>query len=184
MLRSVMSVSAVVLLACIAGLLYWNHQSPEKCVERLKDLSGVGTPPPATPKTVASPTPPAPVPEVAPPAPQPKVAVQPEFKKPAMAEAPHGKRTHVVQPGESLWSISKTYYGTPDNYNALAAANGLQAKGGKIRAGQVLVLPDLPAIAAPEASGDNDSALAPAPRAEEEPSEPMPPTLSSARPKE
>ncbi|MEI6231888.1 MAG: LysM domain-containing protein [Planctomycetota bacterium] len=69
---------------------------------------------------------------------------------PAQAAAPKatGKRTHIVQPGESLWSISKKYLGNGELNAKIADCNGLTSKD-RIRAGQVLVIPDgsQPAVA-------------------------------------
>jgi LysM repeat protein len=53
-----------------------------------------------------------------------------------------GKRTHTVQAGESLWTISKTYYGSGDYHARISEANRL--KNNTIRAGQVLVIPAPP----------------------------------------
>lgn len=59
-------------------------------------------------------------------------------------------RTHVVKPGESLWVISKKYYGNAELLTKIAESNNLTSRD-RIRAGQVLVIPDLnaaPAVAA------------------------------------
>src|SRR5439155_1299757 len=75
---------------------------------------------------------------------QPAVLVSP---KPVVAAE---KRTHTVQFGESLWTISKKYLGNGELYSKLAECNGITVKD-KIKLGQVLVIPDLnspiPAIA-------------------------------------
>ena len=178
MLRSVLSVITVVLLATIAFLLYSNYKAPAKSVERLKDLSGLGAPPPP-PVKPAAPTvaPPVSPPQLFPPVPPPPRAITapPALKKPALVETPCGKKTHVVQPGDSLWSISKSYYGTAEHYNYIAAANGLRGDS-KIRAGQVLCLPNLPAEAVEKDKEDHETQTA---HLDDGPFEPLPPTLSA-----
>lgn len=61
-----------------------------------------------------------------------------------------GRRTHVVQSGESLWSISKKYYGKAELLNKIAEGNGITTHD-RIRAGQIIVIPDLNGIVAPPA---------------------------------
>lgn len=65
---------------------------------------------------------------------------------------PSGKRTHIVQPGESLWVISRKYLGSGELNAKIADCNGLASKD-RIRVGQVLIIPDLnaPTRAAAEA---------------------------------
>ena len=60
----------------------------------------------------------------------------------APAAKPTGKRTHIVQPGESLWVISRKYLGNGELNAKLAEANGLSSKD-RIKAGQLLIIPDL-----------------------------------------
>lgn len=55
---------------------------------------------------------------------------------------PSGKRTHIVQPGESLWVISRKYLGSGELNAKIADCNGLSSKD-RIRVGQVLIIPDL-----------------------------------------
>lgn len=52
-----------------------------------------------------------------------------------------GKRTHVVQPGESLWVISKKYLGNGELNGKIAECNGLTSRD-KIKVGQLLIIPD------------------------------------------
>ncbi len=58
------------------------------------------------------------------------------------APKPAGKRTHLVQPGESLWVISRKYLGNGELNAKIAEANGLTSKD-HIKAGQLLIIPDL-----------------------------------------
>lgn len=73
------------------------------------------------------------------------VEVQPEeqpevqpIEEPAEAEPSSGK-THVVQPGETLYRIAMNYYNSPDAVEQIKAANGLSSN--EISSGQTLVLP-------------------------------------------
>jgi len=59
----------------------------------------------------------------------------------AVQNVPVAKRTHIVQPGESLWVISKKMYGNAELYGKIADANGMSSKD-RVRVGQVLVIPD------------------------------------------
>jgi nucleoid-associated protein YgaU len=136
MLRAVLSVITVLLFVAMGFLLYTGNYITEKKTE--SDLTA-GAKPPAPP---VQPVPaPAPMPVPVLPAPQPQPVVQ--TPPPPAPVAPKRKRTHVVQPGESLSSISRKYFGTPDYFGKIAEANSLKSKD-RIRVGQVLVLPDLP----------------------------------------
>lgn len=53
-----------------------------------------------------------------------------------------GDQTYTVKDGENLSRISKHFYGSPNNYQKIAAANGLDNPD-KIRVGQKLVIPVL-----------------------------------------
>lgn len=48
---------------------------------------------------------------------------------------------YTVKKGDSLWMISKRYYGTGWKYTVIAKANGI--KGNRILPGQVLIIPDI-----------------------------------------
>ena len=48
---------------------------------------------------------------------------------------------YTVKKGDSLWKISKRYYGTGRKYAVIAKANGI--KGNLILPGQVLIIPDI-----------------------------------------
>lgn len=48
---------------------------------------------------------------------------------------------YTVKKGDSLWKISKRYYGTGWKYAVIAKANGI--KGNRILPGQVLIIPDI-----------------------------------------
>jgi LysM repeat protein len=133
MLRVGLSVITVLLFIAMGVLLYTGHFITEK-----KPDTELTAPKPTLPTPPPQPEPaptPAPIP-----APPPIVQAPP----PPPAPAPRRmKRTHVVQSGESLSSISRKYFGTPDYYTKIAEANNLKSRD-KIRVGQVLVLPDLP----------------------------------------
>ena len=62
---------------------------------------------------------------------------QPE-EQPVVTEPSSGK-THVVQPGETLYRIAMNYYKSPDAVEDIKAANGLSSN--EISTGQTLVLP-------------------------------------------
>lgn len=69
------------------------------------------------------------------------VEVQPEeqpIEEPTEPEPSSGK-THVVQPGETLYRIAMNYYNSPDAVEQIKAANGLSSN--EISSGQTLVLP-------------------------------------------
>jgi LysM repeat protein len=69
------------------------------------------------------------------------VEVQPEeqpIEEPTEPEPSSGK-THVVQPGETLYRIAMNYYNSPDAVEKIKAANGLSSN--EISSGQTLVLP-------------------------------------------
>lgn len=158
MFRTLFSVIAVVLLAAMAVLVYTNNVGSVKSTVD-NAITGGGMPPPQpAPLPAPQPAPepvPAPVPAPAPmPVPQPVVhpIPAPPPAEPKVVQQPERRtrRTHVVQPGDTLSSISRTYFGTPDYYEKIAAANNLRSKD-HIRVRQVLVLPDLPIVAEAEA---------------------------------
>lgn len=62
---------------------------------------------------------------------------QPE-EQPVVPEPSSGK-THVVQPGETLYRIAMNYYKSPDAVEKIKAENGLSSN--EISTGQTLVLP-------------------------------------------
>jgi nucleoid-associated protein YgaU len=88
-----------------------------------------------------------------------KPAVIAAVALPAPAPKLSGKHTHVVLSGESLWVISRKYYGTGELYSKIAESNGLASKD-RIRPGQVLIIPDANAPAAttpvPEEIADHE----------------------------
>ncbi len=138
---------------------------PEVATAPAAPSAPVAPPAPAAPAAAPAPeTPPAPVAHAAPRAPvskAPKAEIldsnneiaevvdlpplQRSRSSAAVAEpAPKasGKRTHIVQPGESLWVISRKYLGNGELNGKIAVANGLTSRD-HIRPGQVLVIPDL-----------------------------------------
>ena len=140
-MRVVFGAITVVLLSVIAyflcvGTVGGDGKKPPTSLDQLSDFVP-GPRLPEKPIVVAPPAEPAlaPVP--------PRVFAAPApIPVPPVAEAV-GKRTHTVQAGESLWTISKTYYGSGDYHARIADANRL--KNNIIRAGQVLVIPAAPA---------------------------------------
>ncbi|HYF48979.1 MAG TPA: LysM peptidoglycan-binding domain-containing protein [Planctomycetota bacterium] len=197
-MRTVFGAVTVVLLAAIAYLLYANYVGGNKPLATTLDQPGDILPFTLKPEPLPIVTPPS--------APAPAPIVQPQ-PAPAPAPAPiventaPGKRTHVVQPGESLWTISKAYYGTGDHHGKIAEANKL--KNDRIRVGQLLIIPQAPAAARrtpPAMATETDTAETPKespaeeatavvvePNNDDEQSsstlEPMPPTLQIQVPK-
>jgi LysM repeat protein len=106
--------------------------------------------------------------------------VPPALPAPPAPPAPKLRRTHVVQAGESLSSISRKYYGTPDRYGKIAAANNLRDRD-LIRTGQVLVIPDAPSSPIIESTGDekDEGAASAASAVDRQDFEPQPPTLNT-----
>ncbi|HLX62842.1 MAG TPA: LysM peptidoglycan-binding domain-containing protein [Planctomycetota bacterium] len=94
------------------------------------------------------------------------------------SNAPAVKRTHVVQPGESLWLIAKKYYGNGELFGRIAEGNGIAVKD-RVKVGQVLVIPDQ--NAPPHVSEDLADHEDAAPRAitVSSPHEEKPATMSS-----
>lgn len=138
MLRAVLSVITVLLFIAMGFLLYTGNYITDKKADS-SDLTA-GSQPPAPPvQPVPPPMPLPPIPVLPPP--------QPIVQAPPPPPAPRRKRTHVVQQGESLSSISRKYYGTPDYYGKIAESNNLKSRD-RIRVGQLLILPELPVKAA------------------------------------
>jgi nucleoid-associated protein YgaU len=74
---------------------------------------------------------------------------------PAMAEpvkpsgAPtHGVQVHVLEPGESLWSVCQKYYGDPGLLPALEKYNGISDPSG-LHVGMSIKVPPVEALKAP-----------------------------------
>ena len=146
MLRAIFSALTVFLLAVITFLLYSNYFNQEKSYDRGENANTGDVPALA------------PLPPIAPPVSEPqdpinkatgpiiKPSVTPEGSiPPTPSQNDTGlvyslKKTHVVQPGDTLWSISKKYFGTPVYYQKIAGLNRMN-KNDRVRTGQVLVLP-------------------------------------------
>ncbi|HSO59174.1 MAG TPA: LysM domain-containing protein [Paenisporosarcina sp.] len=64
--------------------------------------------------------------------------VEEPIEEPTEAEPANGK-THVVQPGETLYRIAMNYYNSPNAVEQIKAANGLSSN--EISSGQTLILP-------------------------------------------
>jgi len=69
---------------------------------------------------------------------QERAAAQKEAEKKADTPAPSSK-THVVQPGETLYRIAVNNYGTGEAVDKIKAANGMSSN--ELTVGQTLVLP-------------------------------------------
>ncbi|MFC6038497.1 LysM peptidoglycan-binding domain-containing protein [Paenisporosarcina macmurdoensis] len=54
-------------------------------------------------------------------------------------EEPSSGKTHIVQPGETLYRIAMNYYNSPDAVEKIKSANGLSSN--SISTGQTLILP-------------------------------------------
>jgi len=180
MLRTLFSVIAVVLVGAMAVLLYNNNVGQVKTtVENAVTAGGV---PPAQPEPLK------PIQPVPPPAPvqPPVIEVQPTPVAPAPVPVVEKKvvqepvrRTHVVQPGDTLSAISRKYYNTPDYYGKIASFNGLKARD-HIRVRQVLLLPDLPVMAEKQI---DDEVPVETVNAGNQDFEPQPPTLNITVPR-
>lgn len=59
---------------------------------------------------------------------------------PAPAPTPSGQTTYTVVPGDTLWGISETFYGTGTRYPEIASANGIENPN-LIFPGQVFIIP-------------------------------------------
>jgi nucleoid-associated protein YgaU len=184
MVRALFSVVVVLLLSAIAFLLYANYVHDERnstsASETLK-----GTPPPV-------PRPIVPLPIVQPPPqPQPAPEVQPRERTeahppaapaPVPAPEPEGRRTYTVVAGDSLWSISRKNFGTPEHSRKIAEMNKLGPKD-RIKPGQVLYIPDLPMVEGSDAGNGNNDPDQWADKGKTDTDEVMPPTLSTNLPK-
>ena len=173
MIRTACTIGFLAVLAAVGVLLYRHYRLPSPWEE----LQAEGAPP--TDKTAREPARTAPIPVVeTPPATPVRVAepAPPPIPLPAITV---GKRTHIVQPGESLWLISKRYYGTPAHIERIADANHMDAPK-RLRPGQVLVLPEIAGVRMLEPDAPETPAIETSVR----PSTPnedvpqMPPTLS------
>lgn len=178
MLRALLSAVILLGLAAVAFLLYSTYFAPERQPASGPGVTSEGRPPapPAPSAPVAAPL--APEPPVVP-LPAPRVEAAPRV--PPAPVTPKLKRTHVVQAGESLSSISRRYYGTPDLYGRIVAANGLRSCD-LIRVGQVLVIPEAsapPIIETTNGDGEQGAATA----AGNQDFEPQLPTLSTTQKK-
>lgn len=187
MLRTLLTIGFLLFLAAAGVWYYRNHWSANPADQQAEARSEPSAPSNAVPEA------PAVGPDAAPAQPQP----QPVQERPAMGPGPvvpppvlpHpptprvGKKTHVVAPGETLWAISRRYFGTPNYVEAIADANQMGTPN-RLRPGMVLVLPEIPGI--PERSAE---VAQPAPRSQPPEAlpyraEPMPPTLSNTVPAE
>ena len=100
----------------------------------------------------------------------------PDFPAPALPAAPPAPqvRKHTVQDKDSLFKIAKDYYGDGKYYKKLFEANkDVLSSENSLRAGQVLVIPDLPGVTV-----RGDSPAGPAPSA---PAKPVLPTKPGLR---
>ena len=189
MVRALFTIGFILFLAAVGVWFYRNHWNAETETQQaeLKPTAPVQQQPaPQAPQIRPA--------EVQPPAPQPQ---PPGYERPAanpaqvipqqpMPNPPTprvGKKTHVVAPGETLWVISRRYFGTPAYVEAIADANHMDAPN-RLRPGMLLVLPEIPGV--PMRGGE---VAQPAPRAESndattQATELMPPTLNRTVPVE
>ena len=176
MLRALLSAVVIVSLAGMAFYLYSSFLGPGKKAANWPNITAEGTPP-AAPRP-SKPAPNLPPPPVAPTPPAPVVEPQPPPAPSTPApQAPKLKRTHIVQPGESLSSISRRYYGTPERYGKIVAANNLRSRD-VIRVGQVLVIPEGSGPPVIESTNDENEERAASTAGTQE-FEPQPPTLNT-----
>jgi len=61
------------------------------------------------------------------------------MKEQPETEQPTSSKTHVVQPGETLYRIAMNYYNSPDAVEKIKSANGLSSN--SISTGQTIILP-------------------------------------------
>jgi len=197
MIRGLFTLGFVLFLAA-AGVWAYRHyglQLPEfRQAETKPSVTGpqqdapAPTPIPYPPVTENAP-PPAPIPQPVPeqpqpplPAPQPPQLETPQPAPPQTIPNPPtprlGKRTHLVQPGETLWEISRKYFNSGAYVEAIADANHMDAPN-SLRPGMVLILPEVPDPSQRSSSErpvrrSTEPEHVTAPRREA----PMPPTLS------
>lgn len=180
MIRAAIAVGTLSILAAL-GLLAYRHWDVIQRSAGLEDACEEGAAPalPGTPAKAEQP-PATPVP-----APAPKPAPAPVTNPPPDRPAP-GYRTHRVREGDSLWVISRSYYGSPDQIQRLADANGM-ASSNRLRVGQILIVPDIKGVPYTPPDADHETTALPerAPPAENNPAPAgIPPTLSRTVPKE
>lgn len=174
MLRALLSAVVIVSLAGMGFYLYSSFFGPGKKAANWPNITAEGTPPAAPGQSKPAPSlQPPPVPPT-PPAPQ---VESPPPPAPPTPQAPKLKRTHIVQPGESLSSISRKYYGTPERYGKIVAANNLRSRD-VIRVGQVLVIPEGSGPPIIESANDENEERAASTAGTQE-FEPQPPTLNA-----
>lgn len=145
-MRMLLSTVAVLLLGVFAYLFFNDYFRTPATVKPGDMLSNAmppaapvqPTPPPMQPIVAPAPVVPVVQAPVAPPTPVQVV----EPVAPPVAEQ---KKTHIVQRGDTLSSISREHYGSEAHFLKIASANGLKNRD-RIRIGQVLVIPELPAI--------------------------------------
>lgn len=187
MVRALFTIGFMLFLAAVGIWFYRNHWNAESETQQAeaKPTAPTQQQPVAPPVRPADITPPAPPPQpqnyerpVANPG-----QVVPQQPMPNPPTPRVGKKTHVVAAGETLWVISRKYFGTPAYVEAIADANHMDAPN-RLRPGMLLVLPEIPGVPM-----RNAEAVQPAPRAESNEAtsqcaEPMPPTLNRTVPVE
>lgn len=188
MLRMALSAVAVLLLGLFA-YLFFNDYFRTPVDTRASDMLSSGTPPTPEPIRPQHPIQPVvnPVPPVQPAPVQPAPVVQPPpIVEPApvvaQPEVTRSKRTHVVQRGDTLSSISRQHFGTETHFGKIASANGLKNRD-RIRVGQVLILPDLPMTEAAQSVEDEPTTRVSEAEPVPDDFEPIPPTLNIVLPK-
>lgn len=194
MIRTAIGIGILAIL-CGVGVIVYRHVQSQDDVANLLPPSILPTPPKTVPEPAPSPNPlPEPAPAVPAPAPAPLPVVNPSPAQPQQAEKPpaqpqapaeqSGLVTYKVQPGDSLWEISRTFYKSPNHIKQIADANNLAANA-MLRIGQVLVIPDLRENKSTPADADHEATSArpvTTKEASREDAAPMPPTLSRTAP--
>jgi len=181
-MRMLLSTVAVLLLGVFAYLFFNDYFRTPATVKPGDMLSNAmppaapvqPTPPPMQPIVAPAPVVPVVQAPVAPPTPV-------QVVEPVAPPVAEHKKSHIVQRGDTLSSISREHYGSEAHFLKIASANGLKNRD-RIRIGQVLVIPELPAIErleTAERGAEQDRAsttLGPD-------FEPIPPTLNIVVPK-
>jgi nucleoid-associated protein YgaU len=194
MIRTAIGIGILAIL-CGIGVIVYRHVQSQDDVANLIPPSVLPTPPKNVPQPTPSTNPlPEPAPAVPAPAPAPMPVVNPSPAQPQQAEKPPaqpqapaeqgGLVTYKIQPGDSLWEISRKFYKSPNHIKQIADANNLSANA-TLRIGQMLVIPELRENKSTPADADHEATSARPETAKEssrEDAAPMPPTLSRTAP--
>ena len=177
MIRAAITVGVLSILAGLGLLAYRHWDSIQGAVAPEGPRSG--TTPPALPGSPSKVEPP-PAAPVLEPRVTPVRAAEPVPERQVL-----GYRTHRVKEGDSLWMLSRFYYGSPDQVQRLAEANAL-ASSNHLRVGQVLIIPDIKGVPFTPPDADHETTALPehhTPIGNSSIPELIPPTLSHTLPK-